>query len=198
MNVILLGAPGSGKGTQSIILNKKFGFLQLSTGEMIRQNIEDKTELGLMVQSIVNKGGFVNDDIILSMVSNRILMKDCEPGFILDGFPRNVKQAKSFDQILSERKIKINFVIELKVNKESLFERIKNRAFEANEAREDDKDDVLENRLKIYEEQTEPLVPFYRGLGLHCEVNGMKNIDKIAKDIENIIKNKFKTNKEII
>ena len=75
MNVILLGAPGSGKGTQSIILNKKFGFLQLSTGEMIRQNIEEKTDLGLRVQSIVNKGGFVNDDIILSMVSNRILMK---------------------------------------------------------------------------------------------------------------------------
>ena len=198
MNVILLGAPGSGKGTQSIILNKKFGFLQLSTGEMIRQNIEDKTQLGLMVQSIVNKGGFVNDEIILNMVSNRILMKDCKSGFILDGFPRNVKQAKSFDQILKERKIKINFVIELKVNKESLFERIKNRAFEANEAREDDKDDVLENRLKIYEEQTEPLVPYYKDLGLHCEVNGMKKVDEIAEDIENIIKFKFKTNKEII
>ena len=198
MNVILLGAPGSGKGTQSIILNKKFGFLQLSTGEMIRQNIEEKTDLGLKVQSIVNKGGFVNDDIILSIISNRILMKDCKSGFILDGFPRNVKQAKSFDLILKERKIKINFVIELKVNKESLFERIKNRAFEANEAREDDKDDILENRLKIYEEQTEPLVPYYKDLGLHCEVNGMKKVDEIAEDIENIIKIKFKTNKEII
>jgi adenylate kinase len=190
VNVILLGAPGSGKGTQSIILNKKFGFLQLSTGEMIRQNIEDKTQLGLMVESIVNKGGFVNDEIILNMVSNRISMEDCKDGFVLDGFPRNVKQALSFHQILNERKIKINFVIELKVNKQNLFERIKNRAFEANEAREDDKDDVLENRLKIYEEQTEPLVPYYKNLGLHYEVNGMKNINDIAKDIETILKYK--------
>ena len=187
MNVILLGAPGSGKGTQSIILNKKFGFLQLSTGEMIRQNIEEKTDLGLKVQSIVNKGGFVNDDIILSMVSNRILKEDCKDGFILDGFPRNVKQALSFHRIIKERKININFVIELKVNKENLFERIKNRAFVANEAREDDKDDVLENRLKIYEEQTEPLVPYYKDLGLHYEVNGMNSINEIAKEIENIL-----------
>ena len=194
MNVILLGAPGSGKGTQSIILNKKFGFLQLSTGEMIRQNIEDKTELGLMVQALVNSGEFVNDDTILSMISNRILMKDCKNGFVLDGFPRNVNQAKKFDKILKENNKKINIVIELKVIKKILFERIQNRAIEANEAREDDKGEVLENRIKIYEEQTEPLIPYYKDLGLHYEVNGMKNIDEIALDIEKIIKIKYKMN----
>ena len=198
MNVILLGAPGSGKGTQSIILNKKFGFLQLSTGEMIRQNIEDKTALGLMVQTLVNSGEFVNDDTILSMVSNRILMKDCKNGFVLDGFPRNVNQAKKFDKILKENNKKINIVIELKVIKKILFERIQNRAIEANEAREDDKGEVLENRIKIYEEQTEPLIPYYKDLGLHYEVNGMKNIDEIALDIEKIIKIKFKMIKEKI
>ena len=198
MNVILLGAPGSGKGTQSIILNKKFGFLQLSTGEMIRQNIEDKTELGLMVQTLVNSGEFVNDDTILSMISNRILMKDCKNGFVLDGFPRNVNQAKKFDNILKENNKKINIVIELKVIKKILFERIQNRAIEANEAREDDKGEVLENRIKIYEEQTEPLIPYYKDLGLHYEVNGMKNIDEIALDIEKIIKIKFKIIKEKI
>ncbi len=198
MNVILLGAPGSGKGTQSIILNKKFGFLQLSTGEMIRQNIEDKTELGLMVQSLVNSGEFVNDDTIISMISNRILMKDCKNGFVLDGFPRNVNQAKKFDKILKENNKKINIVIELKVIKKILFERIQNRATEANEAREDDKGEVLENRIKIYEEQTEPLIPYYKDLGLHYEVNGMKNIDEIALDIEKIIKIKFKMIKEKI
>ena len=198
MNVILLGAPGSGKGTQSIILNKKFGFLQLSTGEMIRQNIEDKTALGLMVQTLVNSGEFVNDDTILSMISNRILMKDCKNGFVLDGFPRNVNQAKKFDKILKENNKKINIVIELKVIKKILFERIQNRAIEANEAREDDKGEVLENRIKIYEEQTEPLIPYYKDLGLHYEVNGMKNIDEIALDIEKIIKIKFKMIKEKI
>jgi adenylate kinase len=198
VNVILLGAPGSGKGTQSIILNKKFGFLQLSTGEMIRQNIEDKTELGLKVQTLVNSGEFVNDDTILSMVSNRILMKDCKNGFVLDGFPRNVNQAKKFDKILKENNKKINIVIELKVIKKILFERIQNRAIEANEAREDDKGEVLENRIKIYEEQTEPLIPYYKDLGLHYEVNGMKNIDEIALDIERIIKIKFKMIKEKI
>ena len=198
MNVILLGAPGSGKGTQSIILNKKFGFLQLSTGEMIRQNIEDKTELGLKVQTLVNSGEFVNDDTILSMVTNRILMKDCKNGFVLDGFPRNVNQAKKFDKILKENNKKINIVIELKVIKKILFERIQNRAIEANEAREDDKGEVLENRIKIYEEQTEPLIPYYKDLGLHYEVNGMKNIDEIALDIEKIIKIKFKMIKEKI
>ena len=198
MNVILLGAPGSGKGTQSIILNKKFGFLQLSTGEMIRQNIEDKTELGLKVQTLVNSGEFVNDDTILSMVTNRILMKDCKNGFVLDGFPRNVNQAKKFDKILKENNKKINIVIELKVIKKILFERIQNRAIQANEAREDDKGEVLENRIKIYEEQTEPLIPYYKDLGLHYEVNGMKNIDEIALDIEKIIKIKFKIIKEKI
>ena len=198
MNVILLGAPGSGKGTQSIILNKKFGFLQLSTGEMIRQNIEDKTELGLKVQTLVNSGEFVNDDTILGMISNRIFMKDFKKGFVLDGFPRNVNQAKKFDKILKENNKKINIVIELKVIKKILFERIKNRAIESNEAREDDKGEVLENRIKIYEEQTEPLIPYYKDLGLHYEVNGMKNIDEIALDIEKIIKNKFKMIKEKI
>ncbi len=198
MNVILLGAPGSGKGTQSIILNKKFGFLQLSTGEMIRQNIEDKTELGLKVQTLVNSGEFVNDDTILGMISNRIFMKDCKKGFVLDGFPRNVNQAKKFDKILKENNKKINIVIELKVIKKILFERIKNRAIVSNEAREDDKGEVLENRIKIYEEQTEPLIPYYKDLGLHYEVNGMKNIDEIALDIEKIIKNKFKIIKEKI
>ena len=188
MNIILLGAPGSGKGTQSIILNKKLGLVQLSTGEIIRENIEKKTKLGLQVKNLVDNGEFVSDEIILSIISKRISEDDCRKGFILDGFPRNLNQASKFDEILLENDKKIDFVIELNVSKENLYKRIENRATVSNEARADDKEEILKNRLNIYDEQTKPLVPYYKKAELHFEVDGMKSIDEISLDIENIIK----------
>ena len=188
MNIILLGAPGSGKGTQSIILNKKLGLVQLSTGEIIRENIEKKTKLGLQVKNLVDNGEFVSDEIILSIISKRISEDDCSKGFILDGFPRNLNQASKFDEILLEKDKKIDFVIELNVSKENLYKRIENRAIESNEARADDKEDILKNRLNIYDEQTKPLVPYYKKAELHFEVDGMKSIDEISLEIEKIIK----------
>ena len=188
MNIILLGAPGSGKGTQSIILNKKWGLVKLSTGEMIRANIEEKSELGLRVQKIVDSGEFVSDEVILSMVRERVAHNDCSKGFILDGFPRNVNQASRFDQILEKENKKIDFVIELKVGYTNLYKRIKNRAIETNEARADDRVDILENRLKIYEEQTKPLIPYYKNSGLHYEVDGTASINEISIEIEKILR----------
>ncbi len=188
MNIILLGAPGSGKGTQSIILNKKFGLVQLSTGEIIRENIEKKTKLGLQVKNLVDNGEFVSDEIILSIISKRISEDDCSKGFILDGFPRNLNQASKFDEILLEKDKKIDFVIELNVSKKNLYKRIENRAIESNEARADDKEEILKNRLNIYDEQTKPLVPYYKKAELHFEIDGMKSIDKISLEIEKIIK----------
>ena len=187
MNIILLGAPGSGKGTQSVIINKNFGLVQLSTGEMIRKNIEKKTKLGLQVQNIVDNGEFVSDDIILGMVSVRILEDDCKKGFILDGFPRNLNQATKFDDILLKHNKKIDFVIELNVSLDDLYERIENRAIESNDARADDKREILENRLTIYENQTRPLVPYYKKSNLHYEVNGMQPIKEISENINNIL-----------
>ena len=191
MNIILLGAPGSGKGTQSIILNKKLGLVQLSTGEIIRENIEKKTKLGIQVKNLVDNGEFVSDKIILSIISKRISEDDCNKGFILDGFPRNLNQASKFDEILLEKDKKINFVIELNVSKENLYKRIENRAIESNEARADDKEEILKNRLNIYDEKTKPLVPYYKKTGLHFEVDGMKSIDEISFEIEKIIKVKI-------
>ena len=188
MNIILLGAPGSGKGTQSIILNKKLGLVQLSTGEMIRENIERKTKLGLQVKNLVDNGEFVSDEIILSIISKRISEDDCSKGFILDGFPRNLNQAFKFDEILLQKDKKIDFVIELKVSKKNLYKRIENRAMESNEARSDDKEEILKNRLNIYDEQTKPLVPYYKKAELHYEVDGMKSIEEISLEIEKIIK----------
>ena len=188
MNIILLGAPGSGKGTQSIILKKKLGLVQLSTGEIIRENIEKKTKLGLQVKNLVDNGEFVSDEIILSIISKRISEDDCSKGFILDGFPRNLNQAYKFDEILLEKDKKIDFVIELNVSKENLYKRIENRAIESNEARADDKEEILKNRLNIYDEQTKPLVPYYKKVDLHFEVDGMKSIDEISIEIEKIIK----------
>ena len=188
MNIILLGAPGSGKGTQSIILNKKLGLVQLSTGEIIRENIEKKTKLGLQVKNLVDNGEFVSDKIILSIISKRISEDDCSKGFILDGFPRNLNQASKFDEILLEKDKKIDFVIELNVSKKNLYKRIENRAIESNEARADDKEEILKNRLNIYDEQTKPLVPYYKKAELHFEVDGMKSIDEISLEIEKIIK----------
>ena len=188
MNIILLGAPGSGKGTQSIILNKKLGLVQLSTGEIIRENIEKKTKLGLQVKNLVDNGEFVSDEIILSIISKRISEDDCSKGFILDGFPRNLNQASKFDEILLQKDRKIDFVIELKVSRENLYKRIENRAIESNEARADDKEEILKNRLNIYDEQTKPLVPYYKKAELHYKVDGMKSIDEISLEIEKIIK----------
>ena len=188
MNIILLGAPGSGKGTQSIILNKKLGLVQLSTGEIIRENIEKKTKLGIQVKNLVDNGEFVSDKIILSIISKRISEDDCNKGFILDGFPRNLNQASKFDEILLEKDKKIDFVIELNVSKKNLYKRIENRAIESNEARADDKEEILKNRLNIYDEQTKPLVPYYKKAELHYKVDGMKSIDEISLEIEKIIK----------
>jgi len=187
VNIILLGAPGSGKGTQSLILNKKLGLVQLSTGEIIRENIEKKTKLGLQVKNLVDNGEFVSDKIILSIISKRISEDDCSKGFILDGFPRNLNQASKFDEILLEKDKKIDFVIELNVSKKNLYKRIENRAIESNEARADDKEEILKNRLNIYDEQTKPLVPYYKKAELHFEVDGMKSIDEISLEIEKII-----------
>ena len=187
MNIIILGPPGSGKGTQSKLLEKKWEIAQLSTGDMLRLNIQQGTELGKKAEKIIDYGELVSDEIILDMISNRINEDDCSKGFILDGFPRNIKQAKSLDLMLLEKQQQIDVVIALTVDKKVLFKRIENRAMESQGARADDNAEVLKKRIVIYEEQTKPIIPYYENNNLLHKVDGMENIDMIEKNINSLL-----------
>ena len=152
MNIILLGPPGAGKGTQAKYLISAFGLKQLSTGDMLRAAIEEGSELGKQVQLIVDSGNLVPDNIMIEMITTRITRTDCKGGFILDGFPRTVVQAETLTEVLSQKKIKIDHVIALDVKLSSLLDRIRNRALEAaqEQRRQDDDEETLKHRLNVY------------------------------------------------
>ena len=161
MNIILIGPPGSGKGTQSKFIENKFGVAQLSTGDMLRSNIALETEIGIKAQSIIDSGELVSDEIILDIIAERIKEQDCIKGFILDGFPRNINQAIGLDKMLEKSNKNIDVVVELTVVKNDLFNRIRNRSKETQFARADDTEEVLKKRLEIYDMQTKPIIPYY-------------------------------------
>src|SRR5207245_2723441 len=169
MRLILLGPPGAGKGTQAQRLVAKHGIVQLSTGDMLRAAIKAGTPIGLRAKDIMARGELVPDEVVVSIVADRIKEPDARKGFILDGFPRTVPQAIALDRILNEKGLKLDAVIELKVDAGILYQRIASRVAEANargEAlRDDDDPDKLKRRVEIYHEQTAPLVDYYRWQG---------------------------------
>ena len=189
MNIILLGPPGAGKGTQAQYLISAFGLKQLSTGDMLRAAIEEGSDLGKQVQIIVDSGDLVPDDIMIEMITTRITRTDCKEGFILDGFPRTVLQAETLTEVLSQKKIKIDHVIALDVKLSSLLDRIRNRALEAAEEqrRQDDDEETLKHRLNVYKEQTEPILPYYEKLGLLTTIDGMLAPDDVSKKITDVL-----------
>ena len=187
MNIILIGPPGSGKGTQSKFIENKFGLAQLSTGDMLRSNIALETEIGIKAQSIIDSGELVSDEIILDIIAERIKEQDCIKGFILDGFPRNINQAIGLDKMLEKSKKNIDIVIELTVVKNDLFNRIRTRSKETQFARADDTEEVLKKRLEIYDMQTKPIIPYYENKKLLHKVNGMQKIETVAKNINEIL-----------
>ena len=189
MNIILLGPPGAGKGTQAKYLISAFGLKQLSTGDMLRAAIEEGSELGKQVQLIVDSGNLVPDDIMIEMITTRITRTDCKGGFILDGFPRTVLQAETLTEVLSQKKIKIDHVIALDVKLSSLLDRIRNRALEAaqEQRRQDDDEETLKHRLNVYKEQTEPILPYYEKLGLLTTIDGMLAPDEVSKKINDVL-----------
>ena len=187
MNIILLGPPGAGKGTQAEMLVSEYGLVQLSTGDMLRAAIAQGTELGLKAKAIMDAGDLVADDIILGMIRERLQSDECANGVILDGFPRTVTQAEGLDEMLAEIGMGINHVIEIKVDEAALFARIENRANETGGARSDDTAEVLEKRLKVYHESTAPILPYYRGKGNMSVVDGMMSIADVSSAIKEIL-----------
>lgn len=170
MNLIFLGPPGSGKGTQAIRIAEKFGLVHLSTGDLLREAVKAKTELGQQAEGFMSRGDLVPDDLIIGLIEEIVDSGELANGFILDGFPRTIKQAESLQEMLSRHSIKTDHVILLKVSDAVIAERIKGRA--KAEGRSDDTQKIVLNRLAVYVEQTEPIVEFYRNESLIKEIEG--------------------------
>jgi len=188
MKLILLGPPGAGKGTQAQRLVDKHGIVQLSTGDMLRAAVKAGTPVGLRAKDIMDRGELVPDEVVVAIVSDRIDQPDARKGFILDGFPRTVPQAVALDRLLKEKGLKLDAVIELKVDAGILLKRIENRIAEAKASgkplRSDDDPEKLKRRVEIYHEQTAPLVDYYRLEGSLTSVDGMASITDVAGAID--------------
>lgn len=208
MRLILLGPPGAGKGTQASAIVKKYNIPHISTGDIFRENIKMGTELGKKVKEYMDKGLLVPDDIVVSIVKDRILKDDCKDGFLLDGFPRTVNQGEALDKDLSQMNLKLDKVINLDVEKEILIERITGRRIckdcgatyhikfnpPAKKGicdncggnlyqRDDDTQETVEKRIEVYQQQTKPLIDYYTEKGLILNVDGSKAIDEIFETI---------------
>ncbi|MBO8143227.1 MAG: adenylate kinase [Thermodesulfobacterium sp.] len=215
MNIIFLGPPGAGKGTQAKILVEKYGIPQISTGDMLREHVAKGTELGMKAKEYMEKGQLVPDEIILSMVKERLSQDDAQKGFILDGFPRTVAQAEALDKLLEEMGKKIEYVLALIVPDEELVTRLTGRRTCKNcgmmyhikfkppkvegkcdacggelYQRADDNEETVRNRLKVYHEQTAPLIEYYKKKGVLFEVDGNKSIEEITQQLINILEKK--------
>ncbi len=211
--LVLLGAPGAGKGTQARMLSEKWGIPQVSTGDIFRGNLESETELGLLAKQYMEKGELVPDEVTIGMVQERLSHSDCARGAILDGFPRNIPQARALDDILKEKGTSLRFVPYIKVSDEVLLARLSGRwicrqcgavyhmLYNPPKVtgkcdicggelyqRPDDRPEVAKNRLKVYFEQTAPLIEYYRQRGLLVEIDGEQEIEGVQVALEAAIK----------
>jgi adenylate kinase len=208
MRLVLLGAPGAGKGTQADVLKEKFGIPHISTGDIFRSNIKNNTELGKKAKEYIDKGLLVPDEVTVNIVKSRIQEEDCKEGFILDGFPRTIPQAEFLDKILSELKITLDYVLNIHVPDESLVNRLSGRRVcqgcgksyhviynppsKENTCgecggniiqRDDDKEETVLNRLKTYHQQTAPLIEYYKNQGKLVTAIGQEEIEDTTKEV---------------
>ena len=213
MNILFLGAPGCGKGTQSKILIKEYGIPQISTGDLLRDEIKTGSELGKELQEIMSSGKFVSDELVLSLVSKKITQDECKPGFILDGYPRNISQAKSLDRLFIEKNINLEYVFLIDVPFETLIERCTGRLLcdscdyignmDRGEnigdtchkcdkgklyQRKDDAEETVKNRLNVYQEQTAPIIDFYQSKGILHKMIGGNDPAELSNKIASVLK----------
>jgi len=212
MRLVLLGAPGAGKGTQADVLKEKLGIPHISTGDIFRSNIKNNTELGKKAKEYIDKGLLVPDEITVNIVKNRLKGEDCKAGFILDGFPRTIPQAEFLDRILSELNISLDYVLNIHVSDEDLVKRLSGRRVcpkcgksyhitynpplredicdECGSKliqRDDDKEETVINRLKTYHQQTEPLIEYYKNKGKLVTAIGQEEIEDTTKEVMKVL-----------
>lgn len=213
MNLIVLGPPGAGKGTQARRIQERWGIIQLSTGEILREAVDAGEEVGLRAGPVLEAGDLVPDEIVILVVAERLEKPDCQNGFILDGFPRTPAQAQALDELLKNRKLMIDAVIQIVVDDSAIVERIAGRyacskcgagyhekynkpkvdgvcdncGSDSFERRVDDKQETVKSRLANYRRATEPILPYYSERGVLFEVNGMRGIDDVTAEIDKIL-----------
>ncbi|MCJ8009704.1 adenylate kinase [Lederbergia wuyishanensis] len=213
MNLVLMGLPGAGKGTQADKIVEKYGVPHISTGDMFRAAMKEGTELGLKAKSFMDKGELVPDEVTIGIVRERLSKNDCENGFLLDGFPRTVAQAEALEKILAEISKKIDYVINIQVDQSILMERLTGRRICKScgatyhlvfnpptepgicdrcggelYQRQDDNAETVQNRLEVNMKQTQPLLDFYQGKGYLKNINGEQHIDQVYSDIDLLLK----------
>lgn len=185
MRIVLLGPPGSGKGTQAARLIERHGIAHLSTGDMLRSAVAAKTPVGLRAAEIMERGDLVPDDVVIGVISDRIGQPDCANGFVLDGFPRTVAQAEGLSALLQVKDLELDAVVELTVDEEALLARIEGRARETGgAARADDNPETVKRRLDVYRRETAPVADYYRERGELQSVDGMLPIDDVTAQID--------------
>ena len=185
MRIVLLGAPGSGKGTQAALLVKEFDLTHISSGELLRTAAKAGTELGLKAKSIIDRGELVSDDIMLGLIKERLSQPDVQDGFILDGYPRNIIQAGALNKLLSNLGLPVDEALQIDIDVEMAVMRIARRA--AKEGRSDDTEEVARNRMKIYSEQTAPVVDYYARKGVLTRVLGDGTAEEVFQRIRGVL-----------
>lgn len=186
LNYLIFGPPGSGKGTQSVNLAKKYNLYHLSTGDMLRAEIASGTALGNRVKGLMDRGELVPDEVVVEMIASRIDAGKSKSGFLYDGFPRTVEQALALEKMLNSRGMKINAMLALDVEHDELVKRLMDRGAES--GRSDDQDlGIIENRIEVYMRKTEPLASYFRGKNLYQTIDGMGKIDDIFKRLCKVV-----------